>query len=483
MKFGHLFLLIIASILLLAAALLRPGWSPGVIENDLRAARTLDDQTRAWLTRQMKIRGIPGLSLAVVINGKVTAVEAIGVSDSWTRRSMTPDTLVEVASNSKVVTALGAVRDIRAGRLNLDRPLAEYRDDFDLEGEYADRITLEMLLTHTAGLDNALGRTPAANQHPDDQFRYSGVGFELVGSLIAHSASSGLPAALRASVLTPLGVSEQATWSRVGDSEILASPHMSITQPLILLVIPAAVVFTLLTTLVWLGGKLGFLKKQPRSLPLWILAASVLAAIALLFSMVSFGNAIRYLVADLSFLVAIFIAMTTTRRWRRKRSIAAGAISLVLLAGIIFAVLTHAPIPLQERSPGFPAAAGLRASAHDMGQLLAMLVSPPGGWEDDIAELTTPRVRVNAENNWGLGIGVQEIDGNRKIWHWGINYPGYQSLMLGDPATRSGLVILMNGGSLLISSSGPRWSGLELARELAGRLLPGPHGAYWHGVQ
>ena len=104
---------------------------------------------------------------------------------------MTPDTLVEVASNSKVVTALGAVRDIRAGRLNLDRPLAEYRDDFELEGEYADRITLEMLLTHTAGLDNALGRTPAANQHPDDQVRYSGVGFELVGSLIALFLSLG----------------------------------------------------------------------------------------------------------------------------------------------------------------------------------------------------------------------------------------------------------------------------------------------------
>ena len=102
----------------------------------------------------MRNRGIPGLSLAVVINGEVAAVEALGVSDYWTRTPLRPDTLMEVASNSKVVTALAAVRQVGNGNLSLDQPLAAYRTDFSLQGEYADRITLEMLLTHTAGLAN-----------------------------------------------------------------------------------------------------------------------------------------------------------------------------------------------------------------------------------------------------------------------------------------------------------------------------------------
>ena len=69
MKFKYLFLLMIASLLLLIAAVMRPAWSPGVIENDLPSVRTLDEETRNWLEGKMRVNGIPGLSLAVVKAG------------------------------------------------------------------------------------------------------------------------------------------------------------------------------------------------------------------------------------------------------------------------------------------------------------------------------------------------------------------------------------------------------------------------------
>ena len=84
---------------------------------------------------------------------------------------------------------------------------------------------------------------------------------------------------------------------------------------------------------------------------------------------------------------------------------------------------------------------------------------------------------------WMSVFTLQEIGGKTVIWHWGVNYPGYQSLMLGVPESGDGLVVLMNGGPMLITRLGPRYSALELARELAARVLPGPHGSYWHGVQ
>ncbi len=431
----------------------------------------------------MRVNGIPGLSLAVVKAGQVAAVDALGVSDYWTRTPMTPDTLVEVASNSKIITALGAIREIPAGALNLEQPLAEYRPDFSVEGEYADQITLEMLLTHTAGMSNALGRTPVVDQAPDGQFRYSGIGFEVAGSLVAHDAGTDLPQALRNTVLTPLGISERATYARVGDSTILASPHVSMAQMLLLLVLPGFAVFTILFLIIWLAGKIGIIKHPPETLPLWILAVSVAASMALMFYLVSFGNAVRYALVDVLFIAALFALVMAIRKWRLTQRVGFAVSSVFLIVIIALSVLWHTPVPLKERGVGHPAAAGFRASAQDMGQLLTALVNPPAGWEADIGELTTPRVRVNDENQWGLGIGIQEIDGNRMIWHWGINYPGYQSLMLGNPETGDGLVILMNGGTLLFAPGGGRWSGLEIARELAGRMMPGPHGAYWHGIQ
>jgi len=483
MKAKHLFWMIIGLVILLLTTVLSPAWSPGLIENELHGASTLDDETRDWLRAEMRSRGIPGLSLAVVIDGEVAAVEAFGVSDYWNRTPLTSDTLMEVASNSKVVTALAAVREVRAGDLSLDQPLADYRTDFSLQGEYADRITLEMLLTHTAGLGNALGQVPSADRLPEARFQYSGVGFELAGDLIAHNAGTELPEALRSSVLTPLGISEQATYSHVGDGTMLASPHVSITLPLLLFLLVCGVAFTLLILIAWLAAKLKLLKRWPDSLPLWILATSVALSLLPPFLLMSMGNAIRFAVVDLLFVIALVLLVGTIRKWWHTRSIGLAISSAILMLALVIPVFWHVPVPLEERAAMFPAAAGLRASARDMGRLLAALVNPPEGWEEDIQEVTKPRVRADDENRWGLGIGIQELQGKTVIWHWGVNYPGYQSLMLGIPESGDGLVVLMNGGPMTITLDGPRFSGLELARELAARVLPGPHGAYWHGVQ
>lgn len=431
----------------------------------------------------MRMRGIPGLSFALVIDGELAAVEALGVSDFWTRESLTPDTLMEVASNSKVITALAAVREVGEGKLSLDQPLAGYRSDFDLAGEFADQITLEMLLAHSAGLGNALGEGPIADRLPGDQFQYSGEGFELAGALIAHDAGTELSAVLRSSVLLPLGLSDQVTYSQVNDKKLLASPHVSITVPLLMFVLPGAVVLTLLVLIITLAVKLKLLKKRPASLIFWTLTVSAVLSLLVPFWLMSMGNAIRFALVDGVFLILIISLVAVTRKWLQTRTIVSAVTSLLLLVLLVVALVWRIPVPMEERTAGFPAAAGLRASARDMGQLLAALVDPPVGWKQEINELTTPRIRVNDETSWGLGIGIQQIGGTKVIWHWGVNYPGYQSLMLGLPETGDGLVVLMNGGPMMITLEGPRFSGLELARELAARVLPGPHGAYWHGVQ
>jgi CubicO group peptidase (beta-lactamase class C family) len=483
MKLKILFSLIFGLIVLLLSTLLRPVWIPGVVGNDRAALAALDQDTRVWLASEMRDRGIPGISMALVINGKLAAVEALGVADYWRRTPLSADTLMEVASNSKVVTALAALKEIRAGRLDLDRPLSDYRPDFTLEGEYADRISVGMLLTHTAGLGNILARPPRANELPGDQFQYSGVGFEVLGKLLAADNESGLPAKLKSEVLTPLGVSDRAGYRQILDPSALASPHVSITIVLLLFVLPLGLVFGFLVMISWLAGRAGLLSASLHELSLWILATSIIVSLTIPFMLLAFDNALRFLLVDLLYLLAILVWIFLVRRWRDRRSMVFALGAAVLLLALVLALVWRIPVPMEQRSARFPAAAGLRASARDMGVLLAALLSPPPAWRQEVEQLTTARVRVNSENSWGLGIGIQEIGAAKMIWHWGVNYPGYQSLMLGSPYSGDGLVVLMNGGPMVITAEGPRYSGLELARELAIRILPGQHGAYWQGIQ
>ena len=340
-----------------------------------------------------------------------------------------------------------------------------------------------MLLTHSAGLGNGLGQAPSADQVPGEQFQYSGEGFELVGSLIAESAGTDLPAALKSTIFGPLGISERATYEQVGDGNMLASPHISITLPVLLFLLPLTIVFSVLAMVIWSLRRLGLVNRWPDSSLLLTTATAMLVALGLPFMLLSVGNALRFALVDVTFSVAVILSVVSIRRWRAQRSGQAAVIALILILPLVISMFWRIPIPLQERTARFPAAAGLRASARDMGQLLAALVSPPAGWEQVVSSLTQPRIRVNEQTSWGLGIGIQQIGGRKVIWHWGVNYPGYQSLMLGLPDSGDGLVVLMNGGPMTMTMEGPRFSGLELARELAGRLLPGPHGDYWHGVQ
>ena len=47
------------------------------------------------------------------------------MANTFTRRPVTPDTLFEVASNSKVITAYIALQLVDQGTLSLDEPLSE----------------------------------------------------------------------------------------------------------------------------------------------------------------------------------------------------------------------------------------------------------------------------------------------------------------------------------------------------------------------
>jgi tetratricopeptide (TPR) repeat protein len=72
---------------------------------------------------------------------------------------------------------------------------------------------------------------------------------------------------------------------------------------------------------------------------------------------------------------------------------------------------------------------------------------------------------------WGLGWAVEQAGDKRLIFHWGENNGDVQAFVIGDPARRSGLVMLTNSGN-----------GLSIAPALSARVFPGEHPAFqWMG--
>jgi CubicO group peptidase (beta-lactamase class C family) len=110
---------------------------------------------------------IPGAVVAIARHGKLVAFDAYGWRDKAAGLPMTTDTIFNIASMTKPMTAVGALMLYEQGRILMDDPLSKYFPKFvnsrvagrDARGEPtlqtvpANRaIIIQDLLTHTSGL-------------------------------------------------------------------------------------------------------------------------------------------------------------------------------------------------------------------------------------------------------------------------------------------------------------------------------------------
>ncbi|ASU79373.1 hydrolase [Actinopolyspora erythraea] len=94
--------------------------------------------------------GMPGIQ-AAVRQGERTWSGAAGVADTRTGRPMGADFRHRVGSITKTFTATAVLRQVSAGRVELDAPVKQYLPEL-FPGERGERITTRMLLNHTSGI-------------------------------------------------------------------------------------------------------------------------------------------------------------------------------------------------------------------------------------------------------------------------------------------------------------------------------------------
>jgi CubicO group peptidase (beta-lactamase class C family) len=180
----------------------------------------------------------PAFAWATFDARAITASGASGLADRARGRALTIDDPARIASISKLVVALGAMRLVEQGRLDLDRDVSDYLGWALRNPAFPDRpITLRLLLSHRSSLKDdieywaiPLGTTlqqalanPAAfdsTHPPGSRFRYANLGFPVIASVMEKASGERFDRLMARLVLTPLGLDACFNWTTCSDAAI-----------------------------------------------------------------------------------------------------------------------------------------------------------------------------------------------------------------------------------------------------------------------
>jgi CubicO group peptidase (beta-lactamase class C family) len=165
---------------------------------------------------------------------------AQGLADPASGRLVTPDDPVRIASISKLVVAIGVMKLVEQGSLDLDEEVSRYLDWPLRNPAFLDRpISLRMLLSHTSSLrdgDDAYvvplgGSVKNALADPavwdpehgpgDGYFAYSNFNFPVVGSIVEKVTRERFDIWMRREVLEPMKLDGCFNWPTCSDDAIL----------------------------------------------------------------------------------------------------------------------------------------------------------------------------------------------------------------------------------------------------------------------
>ena len=108
------------------------------------------ERVREVFAENFRVRDEVGAAVALVVDGQLVVDLWAGHHDRERTRAWERDTLVNVYSTTKGVTALAAHRLVDEGKLDLDAPVAKYWPEFAQAGK--GEIPVRWLLSHRAGL-------------------------------------------------------------------------------------------------------------------------------------------------------------------------------------------------------------------------------------------------------------------------------------------------------------------------------------------
>ncbi len=229
---SHLFTLItLFSVLLMASG------CAGLKSETENEYSSVDTRTalNELIMEEMNTKNITGLAIAVADSEKVLWSEGFGLADKKEDRQFNNETISNVGSVSKLITATAVMKLVETGKIDLDVPVSTYIPEFNPRGGLPDKtVTVRMLLNHQSGLESDgfqdffLGyerpddythsyrrAIAAVNQcgivrEPYTIFSYCNLGYSLLGCIVERVQGSDFQKAVKELVFDPAGMTNSS---------------------------------------------------------------------------------------------------------------------------------------------------------------------------------------------------------------------------------------------------------------------------------
>src|SRR5215469_12839418 len=182
----------------------------------------------------MKEAEIPGMSIALIENGKIAWGKNFGVKNTKSAQPVGDDTVFEAASLSKPVFAYGVLKLVEKGKIGLDVPLTIYLPKPYIEGDpRLAKITARFVLSHRTGFPNWRGDGNPLTIHftPGERFSYSGEGYVYLQRVVEQIEGKPLNDIMNELVFTPLGMTSSSYVWRPDFDDRTATGHDSDATP------------------------------------------------------------------------------------------------------------------------------------------------------------------------------------------------------------------------------------------------------------
>lgn len=190
------------------------------LDNSARLRTSKAQEIERAVSAEMAKSGIPGLSVAIGQDLRVTWAQGFGHADVENRVAAAPDTVFRIASISKPITAIAVMQLVEKGKLDLDAPIQRYVPSFP-EKEWP--LTARELLSHMGGIRhyNSIAEVNSTRHYtdvieplkifateplqfePGTRYLYSTYGFNLLGAAVEGASSMPYLGYVREHIFAP----------------------------------------------------------------------------------------------------------------------------------------------------------------------------------------------------------------------------------------------------------------------------------------
>jgi CubicO group peptidase (beta-lactamase class C family) len=430
--------------------------SSEVIRHDSVGAILTD--LKKFITEYIQKQNIPGVSIALVNDNNIVWADGFGFVNSITRKHVNTNTLFEVASISKVVTAYIALRLVDEGKLSLDKPLLSYLPkEWMPYSVYQDSIKLRHALSHSSGLRKT---TREILFKPGSAYYYSANGFNMVKDVMEEVTGEKLEELAQRLVFQPLEMKNSSFARNDKLLPVTANGHIHATVPIVLFGILFLVQYLIISLIgaliIRLSTKSWRLKRIHKIIFIILSVIVITAILFLILGQNSMGEFACIILFAGLFALALFIILFHTGRmvilktglkkvYKRIINILWG----LILSGIIILIslkVINLPVPKwPDYNPG--AAGTLRTSPSELALFMIEIANPRHLKTETAELLRTPQIKLDKDLSWGMGPGIFYSPKGYALWQWG-QHIDFQSIMIIYPESKSGVVVCTNNDLL-----------------------------------